>query len=159
MNRPPPAIACLHVLEFAVIDDTVKFTQRHTLSVGGEWLGPVPAIAICEKLDRSEIFVCYCDGAWKSQGVAAGYTTIDDAKSRVERSYEGLRGKWMLADYSLDDAIGYIDDQFSETTCAFCHRDARQFQKYVGEEVRICVDCIDRFHEAIHTSDEELDDP
>lgn len=71
--RPPPALDCAHVVEFAVLDETVVFEQRKTLNVGGEWLGQVPCLAICQNLDETEFLIFYCDLNWETLGVAAGY--------------------------------------------------------------------------------------
>jgi len=76
MNRPPPALDCAHVIEFAATDETVTFEQRKTLNVGGEWLGEVPNLAICQNLNQTEFMVFHCNHAWEVLGVAAGNWVI-----------------------------------------------------------------------------------
>lgn len=151
--RPPPALDCAHVVEFAVLDETVVFEQRKTLNVGGEWLGQVPCLAICQNLDETEFLIFYCDLNWETLGVAAGYSSIEEAKQRVERSYRGLMRNWMQTGYSRDDAVTYLDGHFKEETCSFCGRDLRKVKSIASDatkKVRICNVCVDGFHEQMH---------
>lgn len=64
MTMPPPALDCAHAIEYAIVDDTVKFQQRHTLNVGGEWLGEVPHLVICRNFDEAEFMVFHCNQEW-----------------------------------------------------------------------------------------------
>ena len=153
MNPPPPVLDCAHVIEFAIADETVIFEQRKTLNVGGEWLGRVPCLAICQNFDNAEFLVFHCNLEWEALGVAAGYVSIEDAKQKMERSYDGLFAKWKVANYSRDDAVTYVDAQFKAQSCSFCGRNLRQVKSMAGDEadkVRICNNCVDGFYEGMH---------
>jgi hypothetical protein len=59
--------------------------------------GRVPFLAICvafEKTDETEFAIQHCDRNWNPLGIAAGYTSIKEAKERIERSYHGISEKW-----------------------------------------------------------------
>lgn len=152
MNRPPPALDFAHVIEWAMNDETVSFEQRHTLNVGGEWLGEVPHLAICQNFDESEFLVFHCSSEWQVLGVAAGYRSIQEAKERTERSYHGITSKWVAAGYSRDEAVKYVEDQLKSMSCSFCGRTPLQFQTLAGDAVRICNICVNQFYEAMHES-------
>jgi hypothetical protein len=82
MSKPPAALGNDHVIEYAIIDDEVTFEQRHVLNVGGEWLGAVLNLAICQSLDKSEFMVFHCNHKWEILGVAAGFKSIQAAKKK-----------------------------------------------------------------------------
>lgn len=150
MSRPPPALDCAYVIEYAVTDESVTFEQRCTLNVGGEWLGEVPNLALCQNLDGTEFMVLHCNPDWAVVGVAAGYGSIQEAKDRTERSYHGITQKWIASRYSREEAAKYVERQLRDRSCSFCGRTPLQFEAVVGEVVRICNHCVDSFYEAMH---------
>jgi hypothetical protein len=154
MNRPPPALDCAHVIEFAATDETVTFEQRKTLNVGGEWLGEVPHLAICRNLDETEFMVFHCNHAWEVLGVAAGYGSIEEAKEKTERSYHGITAKWVASGYLREDAVKYIEEQFKDQNCSFCGRTPLQYEAIAGDALRICNHCVDSFYEIMHRSND-----
>ena len=154
MTAPPPTLDCAHAIEFAVVDDAVNFEQRHTLNVGGEWLGAVPQLAICRNLDETQVMVFHCDSEWNVLGVAAGYDSVSEAKSKVERSYHGISAKWRATGHTLEDARKYLAEQFQGQECSFCGKWPLHFQSCIGDKVRICNHCVDEFHAIIHERDE-----
>ena len=93
-QNPPPVIAGLYVVAFAHADSSVRFEQRHTLNVGGKWLGRVPCLALCRSFERAEFMIQYCSKQWNPLGIAADYKSIEEAKERIERSYHGITAKW-----------------------------------------------------------------
>lgn len=155
MNRPPPALDCAHVVEYAITDKTVMFEQRHTLNVGGEWLGEVPNLAICQDFEKTEFLIFHCNPEWEILGVAAGYRSVQEAKDKIERSYHGITSKWVASEYSRDEAIKYVENQLKAKSCSFCGRTPLQFQAVAGDAVRICNLCVDSFYEAMHDSRNE----
>ena len=155
MKKPPPALDCAHAVEYAIVDDAVTFEQLYTLNVGGEWLGRVAQLAICQNLDEVEVMVFHCDRDWNVLGVAAGYNSIDEAKAKTERSYRGLSPKWVSTGYSRDDVTGYLAEHFKDMKCSFCGRLPMQYQSIVGTTVRICNHCVDEFHDALHRESQE----
>jgi hypothetical protein len=44
-DSPLPVLHAARVLAYAVVDSSVEYTERQTLYVGGELLGPVPRLA------------------------------------------------------------------------------------------------------------------
>ena len=152
MNTPPPALDCAQVIEFAIADETVTFEQRQTLNVGGEWLGRVPNLAICQNLDETDYMVFHCSREWVVLGVAAGYKTMEEAKQKTERSYHGITPKWTATGYSRDDAVKYVEAQFKDQICSFCGRNPSQFEAVAGNSVRICNRCVDSFYEIMHSA-------
>jgi len=155
MTPPPPALDCAHAIEYAVVDASVRFEQRHWLNVGGEWLGAVPRLAICRNLDESQFMVFHCGEDWNVLGVASGYDTIADAKARAERSYHGLMQKWTPTGHSVDDALGYVKERFKGHECSFCGRLPLQYDSAIGGPgVRICNHCIVEFHETVRSDRE-----
>ena len=150
MTLPPPALACAHAIAYAIVGDAVTFEQRHTLNVGGEWLGQVSNLAVCQNLEEAEFMVFHCDSEWNVLGVAAGYNTAEEAKVKVERSYHGIATKWMSTGYSREQATNYVAEQFKDQECSFCGRTPLQYQSIAGRAVRICNHCVDGFHEVMH---------
>lgn len=150
MTRPPPALGCARVLEYAIVDSSIVFRQRRTLNVDGKWVGKVARLAICQNLDDEELLVFHCTDNWDVVGVAAGYKIVAEAKEEVERSYRGLASKWNVAGYSRDEAVAYVGEQFKDRQCSFCGRTPLQVQSIVGDAVRICNRCIDEFHDLMH---------
>jgi hypothetical protein len=143
------------VIEYATVDDTVTFEQRHTLNVGGEWLGEVPNLAICQNLDETQFMVFHCDRDWNVLGVAAGFTSTGDAKAKTERSYRGVAAKWVASGYSRDEAEKYVTQRLKSQSCSFCGRTSLQYQSIAGDAVRICNHCVDEFHEVMHSGNDE----
>ena len=146
---PPPALDCAHAIEYAIVDDTVSFEQRHTVNVGGEWLGEVPRLAVCRNLDEAKFMVFHCDHEWNVLGVAAGYNSIEEAKAKTERSYRGVSAKWVATGYSRDEAAKYVAEQFKDKECSFCGRTPMQYRAIAGDKVRICNHCVEEFHQAM----------
>ena len=155
MSAPPPALHSTHAIEYAIVDDNIRFEQRHTLNVGGEWLGAVPRLAICQDLHRPEFLVFHCDADWNVLGVAAGYESIAAAKAKVERSYHGLAGKWMPTGHTRVAAEEQVAESYKGWECSFCGRLPPEYEQLVGERVRICNHCVDEFHKAIHNKADE----
>jgi len=151
MSVPPPALHSTHALEYAIVDESVEFEQRHVLNVGGEWLGRVPRLAICEDFGERGFLLFHCDAEWNVLGVAAGYKSIAEVKARAERSYHGINGKWVPTGHSRAAAEKYVADAFKGWECSFCGRLPPQYEQLVGERVRICNHCINEFHQAIHS--------
>ena len=155
MSVPPPALHSTHAIEYAIVDETVRFEQRHVLNVGGEWLGEVPRLAICQDLYKDEFLLFHCDAEWNVLGVAAGYNSITEIKARAERSYHGVSQKWLPTGHTRASAEKYVADAFEGWKCSFCGRLPPQYENLVGERVRICNHCIDEFHQAIHKEADE----
>jgi hypothetical protein len=154
MNNPPPVLAGLYVLEYAHIDDSVEFEQRKTLNVDGNWLGRVPNLAICQSFDGLEYMVQHCSEDWEPLGIAAGFESVDEARKKTERSYHGLSGKWVPSKTNIEKAKDMYQAELKAESCSFCGRTMLEVTAMVGEEVRICNYCIDKFYAAIRQNEE-----
>lgn len=150
-REAPPVIAGLYVRAFAYVDKTVQFEQRNTLNVGGQWLGRVPCLAICEPFDEAEILIQHCDNRWNPLGIAAGYKSVGEAKERIERSYHGITEKWRPQRITKKKARALYQAELKAEACSFCGRTPLEFTAVVGSKVRICNHCVDSFHEAMHS--------
>jgi hypothetical protein len=153
VSVPPPILAGLYVVAYANADLSVGFEQRNTLSVNGQWLGRVPRLAICRDFDSGEYLIQHCSEDWDPIGVAGGYDSIEDAKSRIERAYPGIGGKWITTQTSLEDARALRNAELRAESCSFCGRTSLEVTTMVGDSVRICGACIDEFHAGIHSDD------
>jgi hypothetical protein len=156
VTEPPPALDCAQVIEYATVDDTVRFEQRYTLNVGGVWLGEVPHLGICQNLDQCDFMVFHCDGDWNVLGVAAGYNSVAEAKAATERSYHGIAPRWMPSGYSRDEASQFVAEQFKGQECSFCGRLPVQCHSVIGDAVRICNFCVDEFYAIVHSERKEI---
>ena len=155
METPPTILGGLYVLEFAHADGAVCFEQRLTLNVGGEWLGRMPYLALCEDFEKPEFMVQYCNDEWEPIGIGAGYRTIEDAKTSVERSYHGITPKWIKSNTNKEEAYASYKAELKADSCSFCGRIIFEVSFMIGDQPRICNHCIDEFHEAIHAHDNE----
>jgi hypothetical protein len=146
---PPSFLNGAFVVAYARIDESVRFVQRHTLSVDGQWLGRVPCLAICEDFESTEILVQYCDESWEPLGVSAGYKSVDEAQKRTELSYSGVSSKWVPASTSKEAAHAHYLAELKSHSCSFCGRTPPQVSTMFGDEVRICNYCVVDFHDGL----------
>ena len=102
MEAPPQVIDGAIVLEYAILDESVKFTGRLHLHHAGRRVGPVPRLAICKNPDMDELLLFHCDSTWNVQGAQIWnapdkppVTSVDEVKRRAEEAYAGLSSKWI----------------------------------------------------------------
>jgi hypothetical protein len=105
MKRPPPVLDSARVLEFAVLDESVRFTGKLHLSHGDVRIGAVPGLAICRDPGVDGLLLFHCDENWNV--VAAQIwnnpdrptiATVDEVKERAEKYYSGISSKWQAYD-------------------------------------------------------------
>jgi hypothetical protein len=148
---PPPVLDSARVLAYAVVDESVIYSERGCLFVDGKLLGPVPRLAICQKLGESEIMVFHCDNEWNVLGVAGGYSSVRDAKAAVESAYRGLSNKWADTSVTEDKAREFLKLEFSGEKCSFCGRLPIQAEQMISKgNLRICNKCVEEFHKIVH---------
>ena len=63
MNPPPPVLDNARVLEYAIVDSSVRFSGSLQLFHGGKRVGPVPGLAICRDPDVVGLLPFHCDQA------------------------------------------------------------------------------------------------
>ena len=102
MQSPPAIIDGAAVLEYAVVDSSVRYTGRLHLYHGETRVGPVPCLAIGQNPDMKELLLFHCDEHWNVLGAqiwnAPGrlaVTSLDDVKARAESYYAGISAKWV----------------------------------------------------------------
>jgi hypothetical protein len=144
--EPPPVLAATRVLEYAVLDDTVRYSGHSSLFVGGKELGPVPRLAICQEAETAKVALLHCDDEWQMLGVAE-YASVADAKEKAERIYPGVSKRWIDRKVTEEEAAVYLDREFEEEKCSFCGRLAFDIERMVVQGgARICNICIKEFH-------------
>jgi hypothetical protein len=102
MNRPPAVLDGAEVLEYAIVDDSVRFTGRLHLYHGDNRIGPVPRLAICKDPDMPELLLFHCDSSWNVLGAqiwnspdVPAITSVDQVKEKAESFYKGISEKWI----------------------------------------------------------------
>jgi hypothetical protein len=109
MTEPPYVLDSARVLAYAVLDQTVSYTGRISVYVGGKLLPPIPRLAICENLAREgDFLLCYCTETWEVLGVG-GYESFELAKQRAEVAYAGVSEKWEPYRPLSERELAYID--------------------------------------------------
>lgn len=153
MNKPPISIFIpSYVVEYAVVDSTVKFMNRKNLNVGGNWLGAVPKLAICKNLETSEYHLSHCDDEWNDLCAVQTAKTIQEIKEIAEKHYQGIGKNWVTSGYSETDAIASLNEEIETTKCSFCGRsphDESTRSMIVSDNARICDVCIREFYHEI----------
>lgn len=146
----PPLISCARVLYYAIVDDSVRYTPKGKVFVGGVELGAVPRLAIVRNLVDDEIMLLHCDDEWTCLG-SSGKGDVDEVISQANRRYEGLDGKWRKAPYSEAEFAKAVADQYRDERCSFCGRYHFQIDAPMaeGDRAMICGDCIERLHSAL----------
>jgi hypothetical protein len=103
----PPPIICVNdhiLLHYAVLSNSVGYNSGHGLMfVGGEEIGQVPCLAICQDKDSPQFMLYYCNSDWSPVGIAS-YDTVAAAKRRAERIYPGSSACWVEAKFTEEDA-------------------------------------------------------
>lgn len=142
---PPPVLDGARLLAYAAVDGSVTHDVKLALLVDGKPLGAVPTLAICQE-QTGGILLMFCDDRWRSLGVAQ-CSSLAEAKSRAEREYSGLSGKWIDAKVSEEDAARYMKEQDDALRCSFCARspDAVQ-QLFTTGDAGICDSCVRDFY-------------
>jgi hypothetical protein len=149
-DKPPIVIDCAQVFCYAIVDKSITYVERGNLFVDGKLLGAVPRLAICRNLDEKEFIILHCHNDWNALGISGGYTSVAKTKRSLERSYSGLLKKWVDTGYTRPQAVAYLENEFKNEKCSFCGRWPIDVEIMIGEDVRICNHCIDKFHKIIH---------
>lgn len=147
MHKPPPALCSAHVLEYAIVDDSVAYTGKQTLYVDGKLLGPVPRLAICRDLGDGTLNLFYCDESWGVLG-ASGGDSIEETKRSAEGAYRGITQNWQPSEVSREQAQQFQDDLMGGLMCSFCGKRPEQIQSLVrSAHAAICNECVTAFCE------------
>ena len=145
------------VLAFASVDSTVHWTGRMKLIVNDERLGPVPQLVLAENLmkPRGVIHLFYCDQNWKVLG-ATSDDSIDEAKKRAERYYQGVTDRWVAAESTAEE----IEKWFRKTpegqayVCSFCEGIPPEVDGlFANGAAAICFECVEDLNVQLHQQD------
>jgi len=154
-EKPPLAIACARPIAWARTNSPVRFTGRLHLYVDGERLGQVPILVIAKYRKDDEIMLFHCDEEWNTEG-AAGYDSVEEAKQKAERAYEGISAHWKETGYTEEQTESYLDEVFSDDVCTFCAKRPDQADYFYGSgRGRICEECIMQFYDLLQAQKAE----
>ena len=152
-DKPPLTIFhSSYVVEFAIVDASIKFVDRKTLNVGGVWLGEVPKLAICKNIKTNEYHLSHCDTDWNDLCGVQTDNSIESIKETAEKHYQGISKKWIPTNYKQSDAEKIFLDEADKNRCSFCkksHYD-NSFTTIIGDSPKICNVCIDKFYKIIN---------
>lgn len=154
-DAPDIVLNCARVISYALVDDSVTYVERGNFFVDGKLLGAVPKLAICQNLDEEDIMILHCDNEWNVLGAAGGNRTVEEAKESVEKSYGGLKKKWVDTGTTKEEAFQYLEEEFEDEKCSFCGKWPLDVELMIGDKVRICNYCVDKFHAIVHEPKEQ----
>jgi hypothetical protein len=143
-DAPPPVLDMARVLAYAIVDDSVQWTGRQTIFVGGEELGPVPCLALAQSIsgELKDVLTFHCNEQWDVLGVSGG-DTLEEAEARADRAYRGIGERWIERNTSVEKAQAWILENNCHVICFFCGRHPGEFQSLVtGKLATICDVCV-----------------
>ncbi len=92
--EPPFLLDSARVVMYAETGGPTSYTGKITIHANGNWLDPVPRIAICEDLVDGDILIFHCDDAWNVLA-AGGAKSISEAQRTAETAYSGISSNWV----------------------------------------------------------------
>lgn len=141
-DEPPPVIDAARVLQYAVLNESVKYSGHSMLFVDGKELGPVPCLAIGQDLKSTEVFLFHCNQDWMALGVAA-YKSVAEAKKKAEWIYPGVATRWSEAHFTEKEVSQYLDALWKGLHCAFCRKRPDEVEAIIEKNgITICDSCI-----------------
>jgi len=152
-EAPPPVLGSARVLEYAVLDDKVPYSGHSGLLVDGKELGPVPRLAVCQRLGSAEVDLLHCDKHWDLLGVQT-YPDVTAARARAERTYPGITRLWVDAGVTEAAALASLQELFAGQTCSFCGKRPDEVNRIIEQNgARICDGCVVDLHRELHSED------
>jgi hypothetical protein len=162
IENPPPVLGNARVLEYAILDESVKYSGHSTLFVGKpdqglKELGPVPCLAIAQELKTGEIMLLHCDEKWEVLGLGGNYDSVSQVKAKAERAYHGVSARWIETKISEAEALKYLEELWADERCNFCGKIPTDFNMMIKRDnVRICDSCIEEFHKMLHEESDKI---
>ena len=149
-EKPPPILGNGRLLEYAVVDESVRYSGRSLIFVGFKELGPVPFLAITKDFKTGEIALLYCDREWDVLATGGCYESLEQAKESAERTYHGISSRWIDAKVTEKEALEYRDAVWADSRCSFCDTIPPDFDMLMARDnARICSLCIEKFHKIL----------
>lgn len=163
---PPPVIDAAKLVAFAENDDEITYTGKLSLHVGDPpdmtTVGELPRLVIINPFNNPQDYLLgFCDESWAIAGIIA-FDSASAAKSRAERYYTGISGKWTESPYSEDQVRDFLrteyevdpDTQWWVVRCSFCGKLLEETTGVLGSDAAtICFGCIKRFHGELSSSE------
>ena len=152
--KPPPTLDCCRVLEYAILDKSVRYSGHSHLYAGETEVGPVPRLAICEEniegKKRSGVLLLHCGHDWTSIGCAA-YASVQEARQSAEQSYPGVSALWVDAHVSEEEAAHHLQELWKPMSCRLCGKMPFQTnERFIERDGSfICESCIRASHELL----------
>jgi len=102
MQPPSSVLDSAKVLEYAIVDDSVKYTGALHLYHGDARVGPSPALAICQDSEVDGLFLFHCSEEWVVLGAQiwneapdSTIRKVQEVKEKAERYYAGIGRRWV----------------------------------------------------------------
>ena len=89
MSEPQASIDGARILAFAVINDSVKSTDRTVHKVGNEVLGPFSGLVIAQYDGDDQFYLFYCDQDWRVVSDTL-HPSEESARKQADFEYRGL---------------------------------------------------------------------
>jgi hypothetical protein len=103
MNPCPPIVGSAVVICYSPIDERHLFTGKCKQIVGGQLMGAMAGLAICQYAGEDAFYLFGCDADWESV-TDTWHETLDEAKEQAEYEYEGIRNTWIYVDQIVPSA-------------------------------------------------------
>lgn len=128
---------------------SVGYSRKITILVGGKEIGRVPRLVIAESLREKAFFLLHCNKNWNVVGHDGTYVSITEAKKRAELMYPGVTSTWIKTDVSKREAKAIEREMWRGYECSFCGRIPMEFAFSIhGKKATICNICV---NETYHT--------
>jgi hypothetical protein len=97
VENPPVELDGAEVVCYVVLSEKHRRTGVYRHYIGGELMGPVPALAVCQYAGAKSVYLFHCDERWKViQDDSCD--SVEDALEQASVQYEGLeRSDWDTA--------------------------------------------------------------
>jgi len=147
--KPPALLDGARVLEYAVLDNSVRYSGHSSLFIDGKEVGPVPCLAIGQEAHEADVLLLHCSDDWEVVGVAV-YPSVAEAKNAAERIYPGTARRW-VATQNTEEKVKSFDKQiWASKQCSFCGRVAREVKQLITKNnLSVCNFCIAELHELL----------
>lgn len=150
---PPAKLANARTVEYAVLGDNPDYSGHSFIFVDGEELGPVPCLAICQGLQRSDFLLLHCDSDWNVLGVAT-YPSVKEAKKHAKEIYPGVTEKWTMYPAGRAQTEVVSETESEDFRCAICGREPEEVSAMIeAGRVRICGACIRELYQMLTDKD------
>jgi len=76
--------------------------------------------------------------------------SLAEAKTRAERSYDGLASRWIDPKITPEQALKFRDETWANQRCSFCDRIPPEVSQMIERnKVRICDVCVAEFQKTL----------